>query len=59
MIKLKNILNEEPLVEDIFDNNGMRKAFPWASKKELNSIYRIVYSARSGGVEGVIKKYVF
>ena len=57
MIKLKNILNEEPLVEDIFDNNGMRKAFPWASKKELNSIYRIVYSARSGGVEGVIKKY--
>ena len=57
MIKLKNILNEEPLVEDIFDNNGMRKAFPWANKKELNSIYRIVYSARSGGVEGVIKKY--
>ena len=54
MIKLKNILNEEPLVEDIFDNNGMRKAFPWANKKELNSIYRIVYSARSGGVEGVI-----
>ena len=57
MIKLKNILNEEPLNEDIFDNNGMRKAFPWANKKELNSIYRIVYSARSGGVEGVIKKY--
>ena len=57
MIKLKNILNEEPLVEDIFDNNGMRKAFPWANKKELNSIYKIVYSARSGGVEGVIKKY--
>jgi len=57
MIKLKNILNKEPLNEDIFDNNGMRKAFPWANKKELNSIYRIVYSARSGGVEGVIKKY--
>lgn len=57
MIKLKNILNEEPLNEDIFDDNGMRKAFPWANKKELNSIYRIVYSARSGGVEGVIKKY--
>ena len=57
MIKLKNILNNKYLNEDIFDNNGMRKAFPWANKKELNSIYRIVYSARSGGVEGVIKKY--
>ena len=57
MIKLKNILNNKYLKEDIFDNNGMRKAFPWANKKELNSIYKIVYSARSGGVEGVIKKY--
>ena len=57
MIKLKNILNNKYLNEDIFDDNGMRKAFPWANKKELNSIYRIVYSARSGGVEGVIKKY--
>ena len=57
MIKLKNILNNKYLNEDIFDNNGMRKAFPWANKKELNSIYKIVYSARSGGVEGVIKKY--
>ena len=35
----------------------MRKAFPWANKKELDSIYKIVYSGGSGGVQGVIKKY--
>ena len=48
---------EESINEDIFDDNGMRKAFPWANKKELNSIYRIVFSGGSGGVDGVIKKY--
>ena len=48
---------EESINEDIFDDNGMRKAFSWADKKEMEAIYKIVYSARSGGVQGVIKKY--
>ena len=37
--------------------NEMKKAFSWANKKELEAIYKIVFSAGSGGVEGVIKKY--
>jgi len=48
---------EESINEDIFDDNGMRKAFSWADKKEMEAIYKIVYSSRSGGVQGVIKKY--
>ena len=49
--------NESVVNEDIFDDNGMRAAFPWANKKELETIYKSVYSARSGGVKGIIKKY--
>ena len=47
----------ESINEGIFDDNGMKKAFPWANKKELEAIYKIVFSGGSGGVEGVIKKY--
>ena len=53
----KDASDSSQINEDIFDDNGMKKAFPWANKKELEAIYKIVYSARSGGVEGVIKKY--
>ena len=50
-------VEEESVNEDVFDDNGMRKAFPWANKKELETIYKTVYSGGSGGVEGIIKKY--
>ena len=49
--------NESVIQEDIFDDNGFRAAFPWANKKELEAIYKIVYSGGSGGEKGVIKKY--
>jgi hypothetical protein len=48
-------LNESIIQEGIPDE--MKKAFPWANKKELEAIHKTVFSGGSGGVQGIIKKY--
>ena len=48
---------EESINEDSYDNNGLRKAFPWANKKELDTIYKWGTAFTRGGTQGIIKQY--
>jgi len=48
---------DESVNEDSYDNNGLRNAFPWANKKELDTIYKWGTAFTRGGTQGIIKKY--
>ena len=57
MKNVKGVDVKESVNEDSYDNNGLRKAFPWANKKELDTIYKWGTAFTRGGTKGIIKQY--